>query len=87
MSFDPNTEERPNMDVFYNHLRCQLLTMRGGDDSQLTDSFINRRRSTRSLRSVEEGPLSCEDSAPRARRVRKSVKNHLKMSFSRTKTM
>lgn len=55
IGFDAETEKRPTMELFYNILRFQLLELRGWDSSQLGNSFINRRRSTRTLCENEEG--------------------------------
>mmetsp|Transcript_22715 Transcript_22715/g.47651 ORF Transcript_22715/g.47651 Transcript_22715/m.47651 type:complete len:507 (-) Transcript_22715:158-1678(-) len=55
IGFDAETEKRPTMELFYNILRFQLLELRGWDSSQLGNSFINRRRSTRTLCENKEG--------------------------------
>ena len=50
MSFDADSDKRPNIRLFYNMIRFQLLNLRDGDDSKLTDRYIERRRSSYSLR-------------------------------------
>ncbi|KAL7539019.1 hypothetical protein ACHAXR_008973 [Thalassiosira sp. AJA248-18] len=55
-SFDPDIDKRPSTQLFYNVLRFQLLKLRDGDGTKLTDAFITRRRSLRSMRH-----LNCND--------------------------
>ncbi len=48
-SFDSDMEKRPNIDFYYEVLREELTELRGGDNSELSDTFIHRRRSHTSL--------------------------------------
>ena len=50
LSFDADSDKRPHIRLFYNMIRFQLLNLRDGDDSKLTDRYIERRRSSYSLR-------------------------------------
>jgi len=52
-AFDAEMGQRPRsptMKALYDMLRTELTEMRGGDDSQLRHSFLQRRRSTTSFR-------------------------------------
>lgn len=56
-SFDPDMDKRPSIQLFYNMLRFQLLSLRDGDDTKLHNTYIKRRRSfTDSMRN-----LNCND--------------------------
>lgn len=44
-SFDADMGQRPSIETFYNVLRFHLLSLRGGDDAELRDAFLQRRRS------------------------------------------
>lgn len=49
LSFDSDIEQRPSIQIFYNMLRLELLGLRDGDDTKLSDEFIRRRRSFGSI--------------------------------------
>jgi len=63
-SFDQDYEQRPKIQTFYNTLRFQLREM-SGDDARTSRRFIERRRSSTSMRgllsSVEEQDAESED--------------------------
>lgn len=44
-SFDSDMEIRPKIDSYYDVLREELSALRGGDNTELSDTFIHRRRS------------------------------------------
>ena len=49
MSFSADSTARPTIKYCYDFLRKQLIEHRGGDASQLNDSYIKRRRSQASM--------------------------------------
>jgi hypothetical protein len=51
-SFDVNTATRPTMQQFYNMLRLELIEIRDGDATNLSDTYIKRRRSQLSIRGI-----------------------------------
>mmetsp|Transcript_9671 Transcript_9671/g.14628 ORF Transcript_9671/g.14628 Transcript_9671/m.14628 type:complete len:250 (+) Transcript_9671:1-750(+) len=93
LSFDADMEQRPSIQMFYNMLRLELLGLRDGDDTELSDKFIRRRRSFGSMNRLE-----CNDAAnadhgegqqhPSQEKFRNRVKNtimsHVKSSPTST---
>lgn len=48
-SFDPNTENRPTMAGNHTAIRLSLESLRGGNSEQLSNSYINHRRTALSI--------------------------------------
>ena len=51
-SFDNEIYKRPKMELYYDIIREEIATLRGGDASGLSDTHIQRRRSFTSLRNL-----------------------------------
>ena len=75
LSFDADMGKRPSIQLFYNMLRFQLLGMRGGDGTKLTDTFIQRRRSFGSMKDLEYNAAEDDGRDQSNERFRERVKN------------
>lgn len=51
-SFDRCITTRPRMKLWYKIIREELVDLRGGDQSDLSDSYVRRRRTFESMRNI-----------------------------------